>query len=209
MEGLDRIVEATARWYLRHGEPGFDLAIAIEEGRDDFRRLSSVLPELGAQGWHQDRERVAADLVERGVPEHLAHEHAFRGALEHAPDIGAIARLSGRRVEEVGRAFFQLGQALQLAWLEHEIEGLPVGTRMQRWALQAVRDDVLAARRLVAERALAEAPDAPAEEAIDEFLEDHAGGVARLAAFTRALAGEGADLAGLTLAVRQLRALVA
>jgi len=79
---------------------------------------------------------------------------------------------------------------------------------MQRWALQAVRDDVLAARRIVAERALAEAPDADAAEAIDGFLEAHAKGVARLAAFTRALAGEGADLAGLTLAVRQLRALV-
>jgi glutamate dehydrogenase len=209
MEGLDRIVEATARWYLRHGEPGFDLAVAIEEGRDDFRRLGAVLPELGAQGWHEERAQVAADLVERGVPEDMAHEHAFRGALEHAPDIGAIARISGRSVEDVGRAFFRLGQELQLAWLEREIEKLPVGTRMQRWALQAVRDDVLAARRLVAEQALAEAPDAAADEAIDEFLEDHAAGVARLAAFTRALAGEGADLAGLTLAVRQLRALVA
>jgi glutamate dehydrogenase len=183
--------------------------VAIEEGRDDFRRLGAVLPELGAQGWHEERAHVAAELGERGVPEDMAHEHALRGALEHAPDIGAIARLSGRSVEDVGRAFFRLGQELQLAWLEREIEGLPVGTRMQRWALQAVRDDVLAARRLVAEQALAEAPDAPAEEAIDEFLEDHAAGVARLASFIRARAGEGADLAGLTLAVRQLRALVA
>jgi glutamate dehydrogenase len=209
MDGLDTIGEATARGYLRHAEPGFDLAVAIEEGRDAFRRLSSMLPQLGAHDWRERREREAAELVERGVPEDIAHEHAFRGALEHAPDIGAIARLSGRRVEEVGRAFFKLGQTLQLAWLEHEIEGLPVGTRMQRWALHAVRDDVLAARRLVAERALAEALDAPAEEAIDQYLDDHAAGVARLAAIMRALAGEGADLAGLTLAVRQLRALVA
>jgi NAD-specific glutamate dehydrogenase len=74
--------------------------------------------------------------------------------------------------------------------------------------VHAVRDDVLAARRLVAERALQEAPDAPAEEAIDRFLQANEKGVARLAGFTRSLAGEGADLAGLTLAVRQLRALV-
>jgi glutamate dehydrogenase len=85
---------------------------------------------------------------------------------------------------------------------------LPVGTRMQRWALQAVRDDILAARRLVAERALQDAPEASAEDAIDDFLDANAEGVARLAGFTRALAGEGTDLAGLTLAVRQLRALV-
>jgi hypothetical protein len=46
------------------------------------------------------------------------------------------------------------------------------------------------------------------EEAIERFLEGHAAGRARLTDFTRSLAGEGADLAGLSLAVRQLRALV-
>jgi glutamate dehydrogenase len=208
MEGLDRIVEATARWYLRHAEPGFDLAAEIEAGHEQFRRLAAVLPSLGTEEWRAEREQLAEDLVKRGVPEKLAGEHAFRRALEHAPDVVAIARISARSVEEVGRAFFRLGQALQLAWLEREIEGLPVGTRLQRWAVQAVRDDVLAARRLVAERALAEEPDADAEEAIDRFLAANEKGVARLAGFTRALAGEGADLAGLTLAVRQLRALV-
>jgi glutamate dehydrogenase len=208
MEGLDRVVEATARWYLKHAEPGFGLAAEIETGRDEFRRLAAVLPSLGTEDWREEREQVAAELVEQGVPDEMARDHAFRRALEHAPDVVAIARISGRTVEEVGRAFFQLGQALQLAWIEREIEALPVGTRMQRWALQAVRDDVLAARRLVAERALAESPDAAADDAIDAFLEKREKGIARLAGFTRALAGEGADLAGLTLAVRQLRALV-
>jgi glutamate dehydrogenase len=201
--------EATARWYLKHAEPGFDLGREIEEGRPAYAELADVLPSLGADDWRAEREQAAADLVEQGVPEDMARDHAYRRALEHAPDVVAIARISGRGVEEVGRAFFALGHALQLGWLEREIEGLPVGTRLQRWALQAVRDDVLAARRLVAERALAEAPDAEAEEAVERFLAAHEKGVARLAGFTRALAGEGADLAGLTLAVRQLRALVA
>jgi glutamate dehydrogenase len=208
MDGLDRLVEATARWYLKHAEPGFDLGREIEEGHAAYAELARVLPSLGAADWREEREEVAAELVEQGVPADMARDHAYRRALEHAPDVVAIARISGRPVEEVGRAFFALGQALQLAWLEREIEGLPVGTRLQRWALQAVRDDVLAARRLVAERALAEAPDVEAEEAVELFLAAREKGVARLAGFTRALAGEGADLAGLTLAVRQLRALV-
>jgi glutamate dehydrogenase len=208
MEGVDRIVEATARWYLRHADPGFDLGIEIEEGRGAFRELAEILPSLGAEEWREEREEVAAGLADQGVPAEMARDHAYGRALEHAPDIVAIARLSGRTVEEVARAFFRLGQTLQLTWLERELEHLPVGTRTQRWALQAVRDDILAARRLVAERALREAPDVSAEEAVDDFLEAHAEGVTRLAGFTRSLAGEGADLAGLTLAVRQLRALV-
>ena len=208
MAGVDRVVEAIARWYLRHAEPGFDLAREIEAGREPFRRLAAVIPTLGAEEWRAEREEVVARLVEEGVPEEMAREHAFRGALEHAPDVLATARTTGRTVEEVGEAFFKLGQALQFAWLEHEIESLPVGTRLQRWALQAVRDDVLTARRLVAESALNADRDGDAADAIDRFLERRAAGVARLAGFTRALAGEGTDLAGLTLAVRQLRALV-
>ena len=44
---------------------------------------------------------------------------------------------------------------------------------------------------------------------LDKFLEDRAGRVARLTAFLRSLAREGdPDLAGLTLAVRQLRSIV-
>jgi glutamate dehydrogenase len=112
-------------------------------------------------------------------------------------------------VEDVARAFMRLGAELRLAWLEDEIEALPATTRMQRWAAQAVRDDVLDARRRLAQRALLDAPDAPAEDAVATFLAARAGECARMSAFARALNVEGAaDLAGLTLAVRQLRALV-
>jgi glutamate dehydrogenase len=208
MEGLDRVVEATARWYLNHAEPGFALGEEIADGREAFRRLAEILPTLGAEEWREEREQAAEELVEQGVPREVARTHAFGRALEHAPDIVAIARLTERSVEDVAHAFFRLGQALQLTWLEREIEALPVATRTQRWALQAVRDDVLAARRLVAERALRDAPDEPAEAAIDRFLEAHAQRVERLTGMTRSLAGEGADLAGLTLAARQLRGLV-
>jgi glutamate dehydrogenase len=207
MDSLDRIVEATARWFLRNAH-GADPADVIAEARDGFRRLAAALPRTGPEEWRADRERAASQLVEAGVPESLARSHAFGRVLEHAPDIVLVARHTGRPVEEVAEAFFLLGRELQLAWLEREIERLPVGTRMQRWALQAVRDDVLAARRAVAERALGDAPEATPHDAVERFLSARPEGRARLTAFTRSLAGEGAELAGLTLAVRQFRALV-
>jgi NAD-specific glutamate dehydrogenase len=78
---------------------------------------------------------------------------------------------------------------------------------MQRWALQALRDDLWRARRELACRALNDAPGAPVEEAVERFVEAHPDAMQRLADLARAMTGEGADLAGLTLAVRQLRAL--
>jgi glutamate dehydrogenase len=81
---------------------------------------------------------------------------------------------------------------------------------MQRWALQAVREDALMARRELAEWALRENPGAEPPAAVERFMHAHAAQTGRLEAFLRALAREGEpDLAGLTLAVRQLRALLA
>ena len=80
---------------------------------------------------------------------------------------------------------------------------------MQRWALLAVREDAALARREVAQTALDESPGRPPAEAVERFLHARDAAFRRLAAFLRALSREGEpDLAGLTLAVRQLRSIV-
>src|ERR671929_373657 len=207
MAGVDWLVEVTTRWYLNHDVRG-PLEPAIETGRAGFRRLAAVVPDLVADGWGEERERVAQGLVERGVPEAMARAHAYQRALVHAPDIIAAAEGGEAHgppphsVEEVAHGFFHMGEALEIGWIEREIDELPVGTRMQRWAMQALRDDVLRARRELVARALQEAPDAGVEEAVDRFLAAREGARARLRAFTRTLAVDGEpDLAGLTLAV--------
>ena len=80
---------------------------------------------------------------------------------------------------------------------------------MQRWALLAVREDATQARRELAQTALDESPGRSPAEAVERFLHTRDAATRRFAAFLRALSREGEpDLAGLTLAVRQLRALV-
>jgi NAD-specific glutamate dehydrogenase len=68
-------------------------------------------------------------------------------------------------------------------------------------------DDVLAVRRALAEAALAEADGAEPYAAVDAFFASRAERLERLRGFMRALSSEDTDLAGLTLAMRQLRAL--
>ena len=208
MAGVDALVADTARWHLVHGEAQ-DLTEAARIGREGFERLGEVLPALRSEQWRADHDALAADLVARGVPEALAAAHARQGAMVHAPDIVAVAKETGRTVEAVAAVFFDLGERLRLEWLEHAIDELPAGTRLQRWAVQAVRDDVLGARAALARRALREAGGSgDAAEIVGEFLQSRREVMGRLTAFTRALAHEGRpDLAGLGLAVRQLRAL--
>jgi glutamate dehydrogenase len=208
MVGVDWLVEATARWFLSN-PPTTDLGTAIAAGRDAFRRLAELMPELRSEEWRAAREQMAGELAARGVPQDVAHVHAFQPALIHAPDVIAVAAETGRPLEEVARAFFLVGDSLRIEWLEREIDALPAATRLQRWAVHAVRDDVLRARRELVERALREAPrEEPVHDAVDRFLGARRAAAQRLEQFERDLSGEnGADLAGLSLAVRHLRAL--
>ena len=206
--GVDALVESTARWYLSWA-PGAALEEAIAAGRDGFERLMHVLPEIGTD----ERRRARAETVERltgaGVPEDLARAHALRDELVHAPDMVAVAAATDRSIEDVARVVFAVGAELRLDWMERELARVRSSTRMQRWALQAVREDAFQARRELAESALRASPGAEPAVAVERFLHEHAAHSRRLEAFMRALAREGdPDLAGLTLAVRQLRAIV-
>ena len=205
LEGVDGLVESTARWYLENAH-GADLGTAIAAGREGFGRLLALLPKLDER--REALSRAAAALVEQGVPDEMAHVHAYLTALGYAPDVISAAGSVGRSVEDAGMAFVLLEDRLQIAWIEQQLDALPVSTRMQRWALQALRDDLWRARRELACKALEDAPGAPVEDAVERFVEAHPDALQRLADLARAMAGEGgADLAGLTLAVRQLRAL--
>jgi glutamate dehydrogenase len=205
--GVDALVETTARWYLTWA-PDTPLEETIAAGRDGFQQLERVLGELGTDERRRRRAETIARLEAAGVPEDIAAAHALRPELVHAPGVVAVAEAAGRSVEDAARVFFALGAELQVDWMEGELSRVPASTRVQRWALQAVRDDTLTARRELAEAALRESPRGDPLVAVEQFLHAHAAGARRLESFLRALAREGEpDLAGLTLAVRQLRAL--
>ena len=207
--GVDALVEATARWYLTWA-PGAPFEETIAAGRDGFERLAGVVGDLGTEERRRRREETVERLVAEGAPREVAVAHALRAELVHAPGIVAAATAVDRSIEDVARVFFAIGAELRLDWMERELARVRSTTRMQRWALQAVREDAFKARRDLAECALRESPGAEPLVAVERFLHEHAAQAGRLESFLRALAREGeSDLAGLTLAVRQLGALVA
>jgi glutamate dehydrogenase len=209
MGRVDMLVDAVTRWYLVEGVSG-DLASAIEAGREGVLELAAAAPELGGEELLDARRQVAERLIGAGVPEELAITHALRPGLVHAPAVTAVAAATGRSVKDVAQVFVAVGELLPLNELEDALGTLPATRRMERWALQATREDARRARWDIAEHALAAAPSgADPLEAIDAFLVEHIEECRRLQAFMRTLSREGTtDLPGLALAVRQLRGLV-
>jgi glutamate dehydrogenase len=208
MEGVDRLVEATARWYVAH-DGGRPLEAQIAAAEAPFARLVAVLPEIGSDEWREHRRHIAEGLVEHGVPEDVAWTHAIGPELMQAPDIIAVAQSTGWAVEDVTRAFHALAARLEIVWLLGALDELPQPTRTQRWAVQAVREDCLEALAELARCALATAEEGQAaSEAVDAYLDRHAAQTRRLSAVTASLTVEATgDLPALMLAVRALRAL--
>jgi glutamate dehydrogenase len=210
MLGVDRIIEAAARWYLAHDD-GSPLGERIAAAEAPFARLVAALPEIGSDAWREHRRELADGLVGQGVPEEVAWAHAIGAELMQAPDIIAVAERSGWEVEDVTRAFHTLAERLDIVWLMGALDELPQPTRTQRWAVQAVREDCMEALAELTRCALVAAgerrdPDA----AVAEYLEARAALSRRFTAVTASLTIEGTgDLPSLMLAVRALRALAA
>ena len=118
-----------------------------------------MLDSLGTDERRKRRESVCERLIAAGVPEPLARAHALRPELRYAPDMVLVAGASGRPIEQVAEVFFAVGAELRLDWIEGELERIPAPTRMQRWALQAVREDAAQVRRELAASVLAGSAD--------------------------------------------------
>ncbi|MCW2994292.1 MAG: hypothetical protein JWQ18_1787, partial [Conexibacter sp.] len=185
LDGVDDLVAGVARWYLIHA-PSADVEATVAAVGDAFVVLADALPELRSDAWREEHEAIAVELVDIGVPDALARRHAFQPALRHAPDIITVAQNTGREVVAVARTFFDLGERLGLEWLEQEVLALPAATRVHRWEQQALLDDVLDARRVLAEKALEESPGAAPAAAVDAFLEAREAPRRRLTSVARA-----------------------
>ena len=136
--------------------------------------------------------------------------HALRPELRTRPDM--VARRGRDRPRDRGRRRASSSRsAPSCGWTGWSASStrVPASTRMQRWALQAVREDAAQRAASSPRRALRGEPRRPTRRGRRALPASRAaprrGGST---AFLRSLAREGEpDLAGLTLAVRQLRAL--
>ncbi|MGZ4154122.1 MAG: hypothetical protein ACXVQ0_06555, partial [Actinomycetota bacterium] len=200
------LVEVVARWYLGHA-PG-RLGRAIEADREPFRAFAEVASEVASESWRHDHEREAWRLMDAGVPENVARRHAFQPILAHGPAVIAVARETGRPVEDVARAFSLIGEAVYMDWLESRLASIPASSRWHRWAIQATWEDLYLVRRELAERVLADAGGRTVDEAIGSFLAERADAFDRLARFMRGFGGDEAnDVAVMVVALRKVRAL--
>ena len=208
MTGADRVVAAlTRRYQSRRPEESLEEAIAADS--PGFAEFEAALPTAGPKAWRATLAIDEASLVERGVPIDLARRHIHRRRLVHGPDAIELARRHNRKVAEVAEVMFRAGEEVGVGHLEKLATGYFFTDSWQRWALEALEDDLVELRRRLTGRILMDAADLTAQEAVERYTSTNAAALDRLRVF---LSGLGADqpdnMAPLMIGVRQLRALL-
>ncbi|GAB4214039.1 MAG: NAD-glutamate dehydrogenase [Rhodoferax sp.] len=200
---LARMAQRAARWMLRRR------STALTDLTHSIAQYQGVAQSLRAQlsAWLTPAQQLAwADAASRlqqtGLPVELAQDLAALEYVFPALDLVELSEtVSGWTLERAARAYFAIQEALDGAQWRDLIGHLPTGTLWQAQARAGARDDLAAVLRQITAQALNQGPD------IETWLATHAAGVARIRALARDIQSQGADLAALTVGLRELRQL--
>jgi glutamate dehydrogenase len=157
------------RWLLSRPGAIPDIATAVDRYHDGFREIragENILPPSQRPAY----DASLRDWKARGVPEELGAQLAALPYLEPCCDIIELARDSGMSPIGVAKVHFRLGDALNLPWLQAQIDALPVDGRWHAVARGVLRDELAAQQRALVQQVLA-MPGGSADAQVRHWLD--------------------------------------
>jgi glutamate dehydrogenase len=207
---INRALRAVVSWVLRHAGTRIDIGGLATRLRGGVDALVAENDALGLAPGTLGEE--AKSWIAAGVPEDVVTRVAALDPLVAVPDIVALSEIRQVPVPVASRVYHLAGDRFGFRWAREAAARLPVRSHWQKLAIAALVEDFFGRQRDVAGGILAEMagnPKAPAEEALSAFVAANVFAVEqadRLLAEYREASGA-PDLAMLTVAARQLRAL--
>jgi len=206
------LAERASRWLLRNRRQPLDIRSTVEHFGPAVPQLVDEIPRLlaGSGGADEAFAGAVARFTGDGVPEALATRVAALPALFSALDVIDVASATGCDWEQVATVYLALGRHLQLNWLSERVLRLPRDDRWQTLARAALRDDLFSVRAaLTAEVLQSDGDGQDSDERIRRWLDGDQQATGRCLAVLRDIAADDrADLATLSVALREVRGLV-
>ncbi len=202
------IVDQAVRWFLLSGLP-LDIAARSHQFQPGVRALAERVTELLPQRERQVNEARRAAYMESGAPAALATRIVILNTLSTAMDIIQISEETRRDVADVAKLYFAAGVSVGLLTLRRQARTMPAATEWQHLAVDALIDDSYSQQREIARRLLAEGVNGSGD-GLQTWLARRTGPGSRVQGILTDIARTmPPDLAMLTVASRQIRALVA
>ncbi|WP_430790593.1 NAD-glutamate dehydrogenase [Actinoplanes sp. G11-F43] len=204
-----RLLDRAVRWLVSTRRSPIDVAGETARLRAGISELLPRLPEVMVGAEQRALTERAQELSEKGVPEDLAGviSRVFYGF--GLLDILETATAVGRDAGEVAQVYFVMSARFGVDVLLSHISRLPRGDRWQTLARMALRYDLYAALAALTAEVLQSTPASEtAEDRVSEWEQVNAASIARASNAMGDVADAPADLAALSVLLRQIRTLV-
>ncbi|WBB66751.1 NAD-glutamate dehydrogenase [Micromonospora sp. WMMD812] len=204
-----RLLDRAVRWLVTNRRSPIDVPAEINRLRNGVARL---LPGLENLFFGSEREAITAhidSMVERGLPRELAEQATRLMYSFGLLDVVETAASSGRDVGEVASVYFVLSDLFRVDALLSKISLLPREDRWQTLARMALRYDLYAALAALTAEVLGSTPDSqPPQERVHQWEQSNATSIHRAQRAMGEFDESRADLAALSVLLRQIRTLV-
>ncbi|MQX38518.1 NAD-glutamate dehydrogenase [Roseospira navarrensis] len=207
---VNRLVGRQTQWMLRNGTWPLDVSATVTDLAPAVQALSAGLDELATDETLASARETLTAWMDAGVPEPLAAGVACLPVMASAGDIMRITVGHDLSMDQVARLYFAVGTRLGIGWLRQAAERHENGSHWSKLAISAVAEEVSSHQRQITDRVIehGQALDDP-DAAIAAWTATNpvtAERAAQLLGELRAASG-GVDLAMLTVASRQFRAM--
>ncbi|MFI5931455.1 NAD-glutamate dehydrogenase [Actinoplanes sp. NPDC051494] len=204
-----RLLDRAVRWLVSNRRSPLDVAAEIEHLRPGVGGMLPQLADVVMGAELRSLEAHVEMMTGNGVPDDLARGVARVVYGFGMLDILETAKATGRSATDVADVYFVLSERFKIDVLLSHISRLPRGDRWQTLARMALRYDLYSALAgLTAEVLQSTPPEATAEDQVSEWEQTNAASIARAGNAMGDIDESPADLAALSVLLRQIRTLV-
>jgi glutamate dehydrogenase len=205
-----RLLDRAVRWLVTTRRSPIDVVGEIAKLRPGISELLPQLPSVLVGVERRSMDEHIATLVDNGVPMDLAERVTWANYGFGLLDVLETGRSTDQPPTEVARVYFVLSERFQIDQLLSHISKLPRGDRWQTLARMALRYDLYGAlAALTAEVLLSStASGQSADERVSEWEETNRASIARASNAMGNVDDTPAELAALSVLLRQIRTLV-
>ncbi|PIW08771.1 MAG: NAD-glutamate dehydrogenase, partial [Comamonadaceae bacterium CG17_big_fil_post_rev_8_21_14_2_50_60_13] len=196
---LMAIAQRASRWMLRRRGKASDMPTLIARYQPGARELRAHLvewlPAQAQENWQQATQK----FVDGGVDVDLAQQLSALEFIFPALDLIDLSESVQTTLASSARAYFEVDSALGLLAWRAQINRLPTDTLWQTQARGSARDDVYAIASQITQAVLTRHPGVP------HWATQNASQISRLCRLLETIGQQNADLAPISVALRELR----
>jgi glutamate dehydrogenase len=197
---LISIAQRASRWMLRIRAQGTDMPTLIQRYQPTARELranlTNWLPAIAQASWQQATDT----LVQVGVDATLAQSLTALEFIFPALDLVDLAQTANTALEQAARTYFEIDAELGLTQWRAQINRLPTDTLWQTQARGSARDDVYSIARQITLGQLTRA-----DAGDNHWRTQNGQSIGRLQRLLATISTQAADLAPVSVALRELR----